>query len=122
MYWSSIWFSIDSEAATEITLAGLKQPFCFCSVAEGFCKKVPDTSTSLFVMFMHSRDYSILASTLSHGTTHTRGAGEGSSNLPRPTGPEMFSREPQEHLSLPGLAECCPSPGAERDGHQRHRV
>ena len=22
----------DSEAATEITLAGLKQPFCFCSV------------------------------------------------------------------------------------------
>ena len=27
----SIWLSIDSEAATEITLAGLKQPFCFCS-------------------------------------------------------------------------------------------
>ena len=25
--------SIDSEAATEITLAGLKQLFCFCSVA-----------------------------------------------------------------------------------------
>ena len=25
MYWSSIWFSIDSEAATEINLAGLKQ-------------------------------------------------------------------------------------------------
>ena len=32
MYWSA-WLSIDSEAATEITLAGLKQPFCFCSVA-----------------------------------------------------------------------------------------
>ena len=29
----SIWLSIDSEAATEITLAGLKQPFYFCSVA-----------------------------------------------------------------------------------------
>ena len=28
----SIWLSIDSEAAIEITLAGLKQPFCFCSV------------------------------------------------------------------------------------------
>ena len=28
----SIWLSIDSEAAIEMTLAGLKQPFCFCSV------------------------------------------------------------------------------------------
>ena len=28
----SIWLSIDSETAIEITLAGLKQPFCFCSV------------------------------------------------------------------------------------------
>ena len=28
----SIWLSIDSEAAIEIILAGLKQPFCFCSV------------------------------------------------------------------------------------------
>ena len=28
----SIWLSIDSEAAIEITLAGLKQLFCFCSV------------------------------------------------------------------------------------------
>ena len=29
----SIWLSIDSEAAIEITLAGLKQPYCFCSVS-----------------------------------------------------------------------------------------
>ena len=30
----SIWLSIDSEAATEITLAGLKQLFCFCSALQ----------------------------------------------------------------------------------------
>ena len=51
----SIWLSIDSEAAIEITLAGLKQPFCFCSVHT--LEKLGARASSAFNdMQMHSID------------------------------------------------------------------